>query len=119
MAYTHDGKRQVIAKNDPVDPDGIDWAFFIYDDWLRADETITAHSAIIQGGVIETVSTFLGNVVDPDGTVYTQGYGVEFSAEEGVSQVIITHRVSTTVTGAVDLGRTDIDHSVIIPVKNL
>ncbi|MBK8184800.1 MAG: hypothetical protein IPK63_18735 [Candidatus Competibacteraceae bacterium] len=87
--------------------------------WLRTDETITAHSSLIQGGIIETVSTFLGNVVDPDGTTYTQGYGVEFSVEADATQVIITHRVSTTVSGAVDLGRTDIDHSVIIPVKVL
>lgn len=119
MSYTHDGKKQVIAKNDPVDPDGIDWAFFAYDDWLRTDETITSHSALIQGGVIETDSTFLGNVVDPDGTVYTQCYGVEFSVEPGATQVVITHRVSTTVAGAVDLGRTDIDRSVVIPVKEL
>ena len=119
MAYTHDGKKPVNSKNDPIDPDGTDWQFFHYDDWLRTGETIIAHTASIVGGTIVTDSTYLGTMVDDTGTSYDQTYGVEYSVTEGATSVTLTHRVSTSTTGAVDLGRTDIDRSVVIPVKEL
>ena len=40
MAYTHDGKKPVNSKNDPIDPDGTDWQFFHYDDWLRTGKPL-------------------------------------------------------------------------------
>ena len=119
MAYTHDGKKPVTSKNDPIDQDGTDWEFFHYDDWLRAGESIISHSAIIDGGTIVTNSTYLGTMVDDAGVSHAQTYGVEYKATTGATTVTLTHRVSTTTTGAVDLGRTDIDHTVIIPVKTL
>lgn len=119
MAYTHYGKRPVVSRNDPIDPDGTDWVFFHYDGWLRAGETITSHEVLIAGGTIVTDSTYLGTMTADDGVEYLQTYGVEISVTSGATSVTITHRVSTSTIGAVDLGRTDIDHSVILPVKAL
>jgi hypothetical protein len=118
MAYTHDGKKPVNSKNDPINPGAIEWEYFHYDNWLRPGETIIAHTASIVGGIIVTDSTYLGTMVDDTGTSYDQTYGVEYSATEGATSVTLTHRISTSTTGAVDLGRTDIDRSVIVPVRN-
>lgn len=119
MSYTHSGKTPIVLSNDPVDADGIDWVFFSYGDWLRTGETITESSAAIVGGEIETDSTYLGTMIDSDGVSYNNCYGVQFSVISGATQVEITHRVTTTVTGIVDLGRTDIDRTAIIKVKRL
>ncbi len=119
MAYTHDGKKPVFAKNDPIDEDGKDWRFFHYDDWLLPGETIIAHSASIVGGSIVIDSTYLGTMVDDEGNSHDQTYGVKYSVTAGARFVTLTHRVSTSTTGAVDLGRTDIDRSVVIPVTTL
>jgi len=117
--YTHTKKSPVVLKNDPVDPDGTDWVFFSYGDWLRAGETVSSHSAIVEGGTIVTDSTYLGDMTDSEGTALTEVYGVEFAVTAGATQVTITHRKSTTTTGLVDLGRTNIDHSALISVKSL
>ncbi len=119
MAYIHDGRKPVNSKNDPIGPDGTDWVFFHYDDWLRDGETITSHEGLITGGTIVTDSTYLGTMTADDGIEYLQTYGIEISVTEGATSVTLTHRVSTTTVGAVDLGRTDIDRSVIIPVRTL
>ena len=74
---------------------------------------------VYRGGTIVTDSTYLGTMVDDTGTSYDQTYGVEYSVTEGATSVTLTHRVSTSTTGAVDLGRTDIDRSVVIPVRTL
>lgn len=118
MSYTHDGKWPVVLKNDPIDEDSADWVYFVYDDWLTAGETITAHSATISGGTIETVSTAVGPIT-LDGVEYQTVYAVEVKPSSGSSQVSVTHRVSTTKAGAVDLGRTNIDHTAILSVKSL
>lgn len=118
MAYVHDGKKPVVSKNDPIDEDGIDWQFFFWDNWLRPGETIIAHSANIDGGTIVTDSTYLGTMIDDEGNSHDQTYGVEYSATKGARFVTLTHRVSTSTTGAVDLGRTDIDRSVVVPVRS-
>ncbi len=118
MAYTHDGKKPVTLKNDPIDADSTDWAYFVYDDWLTAGETITAHSATIAGGTIETASTSVGPIT-LDGTAYQTAYAVEIKPSSGSTQVSVTHRVTTTKAGAVDLGRTGIDRTAIFPVKVL
>lgn len=117
--YTHTKKSPVVLKNDPIDPDGTDWIYFSYGDWLRAGETVTAHSAEVNGGSIVTDSTYLGDMTDSEGTALTEVYGVKFSVAAGATQVIVTHRKSTTTTGAVDLGRLNIDHSALISVKSL
>jgi len=119
MAYTHDGKKPVTSKNDPIDPDGTDWIFFHYDGWLRAGESVISHTAEIIGGTIVTDSTYLGTMTADDGIEYAQTYGVEISVTTGSTSVTLTHRVSTSTIGAVNLGRTGIDHSVIIPIKTL
>ncbi len=118
MAYTHDGKKPVTLKSDPIDADSTDWVYFVYDDWLTTGETITAHSATITGGTIETASTSVGPIT-LDGTEYQTAYAVEVKPSSGSTQVSVTHRVSTTKAGAVDLGRTNIDHTAILPVKAL
>lgn len=119
MAYTHDGKKPVNSKNDPIDQDGTDWEFFHYDDWLRTGESIISHSANIDGGTIVTDSIYLGTMVDDAGVSHNQTYGVKYKPTTGATVVTLTHRVSTDTTGAVNLGRTNIDHTVIIPVKSL
>ena len=118
MAYTHDGKKPVVLKNDPIDADSTDWVYFIYDAWLTTSETITSHSATISGGTIETVSTSVGPIT-LDGTEYQTVYAVEIKPSSGSAQVSVTHRVTTTKAGAVDLGRTSIDHTAVLPVKTL
>lgn len=119
MSYTHTGARAVELRNDPVDADGTDWVYFAYDNWLRADETITAHEAAITGGTVVTGSTYLGSMTDEDGNTYSETYGVQFSVAEGASSVTVTHRVTTETSGAIDLGRVDIDHSVLMRVRAL
>lgn len=119
MAYTHTNVVKVTCSADPIDQDATDWVFFSYQNWLRTNETITKHDALIDGGTIVTNSTSLGTVVDSLGTSYTHSYGVKFSVTSGATKVTITHRVSTSVSGSIDIGRTNIDHSVVIPVKVL
>ncbi len=118
MAYTHDGKKPVVLKNDPIDEDSSDWVYFVYDDWLTTGETITAHSATVTGGTKETEPTSVGPIT-LDGTEYQTAYAVEVKSSVGSTQISVTHRVTTTKNGAVDLGRTNIDHSAIIQVKVL
>ena len=119
MAYIHTNKGQIICSSDPIDPDATDWVFFSYQNWLRTNESITAHDASIEGGTIVTDSTLIGIVVDSLGVSYTNSYGVKFSVTPGATQVKITHRITSTITGSPDLGRTNIDHTAVIKVKTL
>ena len=119
MAYRHNNRDVVICHSDPIDPDSTDWVFFSYQNWLRPFEAITEHKALITGGTIVTDSVFIGDVVDSLGNTYTNTYGVEFSVTTGATQVAITHRVDSTVSGSIDLGRTHIDHTTIIQVSSL
>lgn len=119
MAYTHSKKSPVVLKNDPVDPDGTDWVYFSYGDWLRSGETISSHSALCEGGAIVTDSTYLGDMTDSEGAAFTEVYGVQFSVTADVTQVTVTHRKSTQTSGSVNLGRLNIDHSALILVKSL
>lgn len=119
MSYTHDGKRPVTLRNDPIDPNSTDWFFFTYENWLRTDESIVEHSALVSGGQIETDSVYLGTMVDDDGVSHNEVYGVQVSVTEGTTRLTVTHRVSTETSGALDLGRLDIDHSVVVPVVTL
>lgn len=119
MAYAHSNKGIVTFSRDPIDPDSTDWVYFSYQEWLRTGETITTHDASISGGTIETDSTSLGTVTDSLGVSYTNTYGVEITPLSGSSAVIITHRVTSTISGSPDLGRTNIDHTIKIPVRTL
>ena len=118
MSYTHYGKKPITLKNDPIDSNSTDWVYFIYDNWLTVGETITSHSATIMGGTIETASTFVGPIT-LDGTEYQTAYAVEIAPSVGSTQVAVTHRVTTTKSGAVDLGRTNIDHTAVLKVVAL
>lgn len=117
MAYRHNGRRVVTFRSDPIDPDSTDWVFFSYADWLRDGETINAHSAIVSNAEIITDSIYLGTIPDEDGTEYDEVYAVQVKPT-GAGIVTVTHRVSTTTTGA-DLARLDIDHTIQIPVQSL
>jgi hypothetical protein len=117
MAYIHNNRRIVTLTNDPIDSDSTDWVYFSYQDWLRTNETITTHDASIVGGAIVTDSTAVGSVVDSLGDTYTNCYGVKFSVSAGATKVTITHRITSTISGSPDLGRTNIDHTAVIPVK--
>ena len=119
MSYVHDSKKPVVLKNDPADEDGTDWVYFSYQNWLRADETISDHEAFVTGGTLATDSTYLGTVQDTEGVAFAEVYGVQFTVDAGATAVTITHRVSTTTGGAVDLGRLDMDMSATIPVRAL
>lgn len=118
MSYIHDGKRPVLLKNDPIDDGSSDWVYFVYDSWLTAGETITAHSESIAGGTIETASTSVGPIT-LDGTTYQTVYAVKVKPSVGSTQLSVTHRVSTTKAGAVDLGRTNIDRTAVLNVTSL
>lgn len=119
MSYTHNKKTPIILKSDPIDPDGTDWIYFSYQDWLRDGESITAHAATATDGAIITDSTYLGTLDDSEGTEFTDVYGVQVKADADADYLLVTHRVSTETTGAVDLGRLNIDHTAKIPVKTL
>lgn len=119
MAYTHNKIARVVLEHDPVDPDSTDWVYFSYGDWLRAGETIASHSALCEGGTIVTDSTYLGDMADSNGVVFTGVYGVQFSVAPSATKVIVTHRKSTATSGSVNLSRLNIDHSAQIPVKSL
>lgn len=119
MAYTHTNRVKLVCNADPVDADATEWIYFSYQNWLRTNESISVHDASIDGGTIVTDSTYLGTVVDSLGVSYTHTYGVEFSVTSGASKVSITHRITTTVSGTPDLGRTNIDHTVVLPVEEL
>ena len=118
MAYIHRGRSPVALSRDPIDGDSTDWVYFIYDQWLTSNESITAHSELIVGGTIETGSTYVGPITLA-GKEYQTVYAVRFKPASTACQVEITHRVSTTKVGAVDLGRTNIDHTVLIDVVSL
>jgi hypothetical protein len=119
MAYIHNLRTPVTFSADPVDPNSTDWLFITAQNWLRTGESISAHAATIEGGTMVTSSTSLGTMTDTDGTSYTNCYGVEFSVASGASKVKITWRFTTTTTGAVDLGRTSMDFTAILPVRSL
>lgn len=119
MSYLHDGKKPVVCKNNPIDPDSIDWVYFALDSWLRANEAVTTHVALVEGGTVVVDSTYLGSKTDADGNVYAKVYGIKFSVLAGAKQVTVTLRTTTSLNNSVDLGRTNIDHSVIIPVISL
>lgn len=135
--YIHNNKSPVFLKNDPFDPDGQDWVYVCYggylkdgevvEKWLRTDESIIAHTlAAITGGSMVTDSTYLGTVITDEGVTCYEVYAVKIQAdlsnyntETERYEVLWTHRVSTSTSGAVDLGRTDIDHSGYAVVRSL
>lgn len=119
MAYTHTNRKIVTFGRDPLDPDSTDWFYFSYQDWKRPDETFVANSALIEGGTIDTDSVLVGTVTDSEGVSYTDTFAVQITPSSSVASVTLTHRVSTTTGGTPDLGRTNIDHSINIPVKHL
>lgn len=119
MAYRHNNRDVVICYSDPIDPDSTDWVFFSYQNWLRPFESITTHNALIAGGAVVTDSVFIGDVTDNLGDTHTNTYGIKFSVNAGATQVAITHRVDSSVSGSPNLGRTHIDHTAIIQVKSL
>jgi len=123
MSYIHTGERPVVFRSDPVDPDSTDEVFFVLDNWLRDDllETLTegSHVATATGATIVTQPRSVGPMVDSEGTTYQQVYAVRFTVASGASEVTITYRKSTTTTGLVNLGRTNHDHTIRIPVRSL
>lgn len=123
MSYIHTGERPVVFRSDPVDPDCTDEVFFVLDNWLRPDllETLTegSHTATATGATIVTQPRSVGPMVDSEGKTYKQVYAVRFTVTAGATEVTITYRKSTTTTGLVNLGRTNHDHTIRIPVRSL
>lgn len=123
MSYIHTGERPVVFRYDPIDPDSTDEVFFVLDNWLRADllETLTegSHTATATGATIVTQPRSVGPMIDSDGKTYQHVYAVRYTVTAGAKEVAITYRKSTTTTGLVNLGRTNHDHTVRIPVRSL
>lgn len=117
MSYAHRNSGPVMLTMDPIDADSTDWVFFSYQGWLRADETITSHSASIVGGTLVSASAYIGSMTDADGATYEHVYGFQVKPTIGAPHMLVTHRVSTSTSGSTNLGRTNIDHSAIIPVR--
>lgn len=119
MAYTHDGKNPVVLVDDPMSVGSTDWVFFVLGGFLRANETVSAHAATATGGTLVTDSTYLGSVTDPCGNTYLEVYGVEVEAPAIPTTITVVFTFSTTVSGDVDIGRTDVSRTVRIPVRVL
>ena len=123
MSYIHTGERPVYFRNDPIDPNSTDEVFFVLDNWLRDDllETITegSHVATATGATIIEQPRAVGPMVDSEGTLYQYVYAVRFTVASVATEVTITYRKSTTTSGLVNLGRTNHDHTIRIPVRSL
>lgn len=123
MSYIHTGKRPIVFSDDPIDPDSTDEVFFVLDNWLRDEllETLVegSHSATATGATIVTQPRSVGPMVDSEGTTYQQVYAVRFTVTSGATEVTIAYRKSTITSGLVNLGRTNHDHTVRIPVRSL
>jgi hypothetical protein len=119
MSYTHSGATPVTITKHPFDPDGTDWVYFVYEDWLRTDETIIEHAAFVTGCEIVTDSVHIGTMTDETGVDHDDVYGVQVKPLEGYTELSVRHRVSTETVGALDLGRLDIDRTVIIAIEEL
>jgi hypothetical protein len=125
MSYLHDGRKPLKFRKDPVDPDIVkDEVFFALDPWLREGllETLDplSLSAFAEGAEIIEQPRSVGPMQDGDGTLYQHVYAVAYGPiAEGATEVKITFRKSTETTAVVGLGRTDHDHTVVIPVNHL
>ena len=125
MSYVHDGRRPVVFKSDPVDPDIVkDEVFFALDDWLRTNllEVLDplSLSAFATGTTIIDQPRSVGPMLDDAGTEYQHVYAISYGPiDAGVSEVSVTFRKSTETTAVIGLGRTDHDHTVRIPVRQL
>jgi hypothetical protein len=117
MAYTYNNRPTTFYR-DPIDPNSTDWFYISFQNWLRPGESIVSHAASVEGGTMVTASTSLGSVLDSDSVAWTNTYGTKVSVTEGASKVKITWRVSTTVAGSPNLGRTAMDFTAIIPVAS-
>ena len=119
MVYSHTGKAPVDLREDPMSPLSQDWVYFVFSSFLRTGETITDHSATVTGGELVVDSTYIGTITDPCGNTYTNVYGVKVGAIAGSSRITVVLTFSTSVSGDVDIGRTDVTRTVIIPVRTL
>jgi hypothetical protein len=125
MSYLHDGRKPVRFRKDPADPDLLkDEVFFALDPWLREglleELDPLSLSAFAEGTEIIEQPRSVGPMLDSGGTLYQHVYAVAFGPiNEGAAEVKITFRKSTETTAIVGLGRTDHDHTVIIPVGHL
>lgn len=125
MSYIHNGQKPVSFRKDPVDPDTLqDVVFFAADPWLRdwlAEELIDLElEAIVTGAELIEGPRSVGPMQDDEGTVYQYVYTVIYGPiDAGANEVQITFRKSTQTTLVVGLGRTDHDHTIIIPVNTL
>ena len=125
MSYTHNGRNAVIFRRDPIDPDIVkDEVFFVLDLWLREAllEELDPLSllAFAEGAEIIEQPRSVGPMQDSTGTMYQHVYAVAYgSIAPGATEVRITFRKSTETTAVVGLGRTDHDHTVVIPVRHL
>ena len=119
MAYRHSGFAPLVLSEDPIDPDSTDWVLFSYAGWLRDGEEIIEHAAMVTNGQLIQDSTFCGAVADAKGVRHEEVYGVQIQPNAGAKQLFVTHRVSTTVAGAINLARTNVDRTVILPVRQI
>lgn len=119
MTYTHTGKAPINIVRQPLDVDTTDWVYFVYEEWLRPDEQIISSQAFVSGAELVTDSTLIGTMLDEDGAEHTHVYAVQVKPDALSSEVTITHRVSTTTSGVIDLGRLDVDRTVTIAVEVL
>jgi hypothetical protein len=119
MPYIHNKRTPTILHEDPVDPDSTDWVYFTYENWLHTGESISTHTALIEGGTIAHQSISLGTVSFLDGIAHANTYGVRFSVTDGAKSVKITHRLTTLMEGNPNTYRENIDFTMIIPVATL
>ena len=119
MAYPHSGFAPVVLSEDPISEGATDWVFFSYAGWLRDGEEIIEHAAMVANGQLIQDSTFCGAVADAKGVRHEHVYGVQIKPTPGAKQLFVTHRVSTTFAGAINLARTDVDRTVILPIRQI
>lgn len=125
MSYVHDGRKPIVFKSDPVDPDIVkDEVFFVLDNWLRPHllEVLDPQSlsAFATGTTIIDQPRLIGPMEDDAGTEYQHVYAISYGPiDTGMTEVSITFRKSTETTAVIGLGREAHDHTVRIPVRQL
>jgi len=132
--YIHDGTRPVFITEDPIDPDTTgDWFYFCYGgyielededqivkkSWLNTNESISSVTPVVSNATVVDGPYLLGDTTAGD-FLYKNVYTVQVAPGTDGKVMEITMSVTTTTAGGPpDLGRLNIDRTIIVPIRQL